>query len=311
MEKKVGLECIGIGSLPFSDVDLAMEVVVKYFNIPFWPQLPKLSKNETMSLQFLENMPDKSENFGALKDYAINRSAAFPKFIEVIKKTKPDFAKGQITGPITLSIAIKKDLDVIIKTLAMKALWQIHEIKAANSATIPIIFLDEPSIFRLDRKDLEITKEKAVHILKTISDAIKENGGISGIHCCCKCDWDIPVSAGFDIINPDIYTYFESFCEYTETIKSFLYRGGKIAWGIVPTLNPEALKKADLNSILPIFEKAVKYLTKNGIDEKIIIENSLIASSCGAGNLSGELALKAMKLTRELSDYLKGKKFDI
>jgi hypothetical protein len=57
--------------------------------------------------------------------------------------------------------------------------------------------------------------------------------------------------------------------------------------------------------MLAVFEQAVNYLTKKGIDEKIILENSLITPSCGAGALSEELAQKAMELTRELSERLK------
>lgn len=52
-------------------------------------------------------------------------------------------------------------------------------------------------------------------------------------------------------------------------------------------------------------KKAVKYLTNKGIDEKIIIENSLITPSCGAGSLSEDLAFKAMDLTKKVSDSLK------
>ena len=45
-------------------------------------------------------------------------------------------------------------------------------------------------------------------------------------------------------------------------------------------------------------------MTNKGIDEKIIIENSLITPSCGAGSLSEDLALKAMDLTKKVSDSL-------
>ena len=51
-------DCLAIGSLPHKDIDKAMAVVRENFNsIPFWPQLPKISKNEDMTIQFLENMP--------------------------------------------------------------------------------------------------------------------------------------------------------------------------------------------------------------------------------------------------------------
>ena len=57
--------------------------------------------------------------------------------------------------------------------------------------------------------------------------------------------------------------------------------------------------------MISVFDKAVKYLTEKGIDEKIIIENSLVTPSCGAGALSEELAEKAMDLTKQLSISLR------
>ena len=52
------MECLAIGSLPYKNPQKAIETVQKYFkNIPFWPQLSKVSKNEDMTIQFLEGMP--------------------------------------------------------------------------------------------------------------------------------------------------------------------------------------------------------------------------------------------------------------
>ena len=49
---------MAIGSLPHTELSLAMGVVEKNFsNIPFWPQLSKKDKHEDMIFQFLEKMP--------------------------------------------------------------------------------------------------------------------------------------------------------------------------------------------------------------------------------------------------------------
>ena len=74
---------------------------------------------------------------------------------------------------------------------------------------------------------------------------------------------------------------------------------------MIPTLDPEALEKEDLNSLLAKFEADKNYLLKNGIDEKQLLSQSIITPSCGAGVLSEELAQKAIRLTKELSDVLK------
>ncbi len=349
---KLTLECLAIGSLPHINLENAMELVKKDFkNIPFWPQLTKINKNEDMIFQFLENMPsffiDKDSgktyletesdkffedmeqffcdyeeiiadiNSETIEKYAINSSCAFPEFIKIIKSTKPAFAKGQIVGPFTLATTLVDKSgkcafydetlkEIITKTLSIKALWQIKNIKSANPNSTPIIFIDEPSISQLGTSAfITISTEEVVEMIKEISDLIKANGAISAIHCCGKCDWDIPISAGVDIINFDAYTFAQNLSLHSKSIKSFLEQGGKIAWGVIPTLHPEVLENANLDTMLSVFEKAVKYLTEKGIDEKIVIANSLITPSCGAGALSEDLAEKAMDLTKQLSDILR------
>ena len=129
---KLALECLAIGSLPHNNLDDAMDVVQNCFeNIPFWPQLTKISKNEDMIVQFLDNMPsffndnekiyletesdeflEKLEQFFIdfeevtenifcenTDNYSINSSVSFERFLQIIKNTKPNYAKGQIVGP--------------------------------------------------------------------------------------------------------------------------------------------------------------------------------------------------------------------
>lgn len=353
---KLTLQCMAIGSLPHRDLNKAMQLVkLNFRNIPFWPQLSKLNKNEDMILQFLENMPsffvDKSteksyletesdkffediEQFFAdyeeiladincktLEKYAISaeNSKTFPEFIKFVQNTKPLFAKGQIVGPFTLATTLVDKngrcafydetlREIIVKTLTLKALWQIKQIKTANPDTTPIIFIDEPSISQLGTSAyLTISQNDVYDMLKEISDAIKINGAMSAIHCCGKCDWTVPFKAEVDIINLDAYAYSQNLSVFNKDVEMFLQNGGRIAWGVVPTLDKNALQNADLQTMIGVFENAVKYLTKKGIDEKLIITNSIITPSCGAGGLDEALAEKAMCLTCQLSEKLKEK----
>lgn len=347
------LSCLAIGSLPHKSTEDAMSLVSKNFQIPFWPQLPKLSKNEDMIFQFLENMPgictheekiylesDSEEFFEQLETFFIDReeiilnknseilekygiseknSAAVRPFLTLIHEISPAFAKGQVAGPFTLATALKDKRDrcaiydetlreIIIKTLCLKALWQIKEIKKASPDTTPIIFIDEPSMSQLGTSAfITVSKNEVVDMIKEVSVSIKENGAISAVHCCGKCDWSVPVQAGVDIINLDGYFFAQNLSTFSKEIKSFLQKESKIAWGIIPTLDKNALEKADLKQMFLKFEQAVEFLEKKGIAKDLIINNSIITPSCGAGSLTVELAEKAMKLTSELSKKLKEK----
>ena len=256
---------------------------------------------------------DKLEKYGISEQF----SSSFPVFEQIVDEIKPTFAKGQIIGPFTLASILndkngKSALydetlrEVIIKLLTLKALWQIKHMKAANPEVVPIIFMDEPSISQLGTSAyLTISENEVVDMLKEISDIIKQNGGVSAIHCCGKCDWSIPIKSGVDIINFDAYAYSQHLSLYHKEVEKFLQKGGKIAWGLVPTLDSVALEKITLEELVQNFENSVKYLTKKGIDEKLVIDNSLVTPSCGAGSLNVDLAQKAMDLVWELSNELR------
>lgn len=346
------LQALAIGSLPHNTVESAIEVVKKDFSeIPFYPQLSNINRNEDMTIQFLEGLPSflpsnesfeidtESERFfedlesfftdyeeiiadtdtEILEKYAISKefSSTFPEFEKIIKNTKPQYAKAQIIGPFTLAAMLTDQnginaifdetlREIVVKLLTLKVLWQIKHIKQANSTTIPIIFMDEPTLSQLGTSAyLTISEKDVVDMLAEISEIIHQNGGISAIHCCGKCDWTILIKAKADIINFDAFAFSEHLGLFAQEIDKFLQDGGKLAWGLVPTLDVEALKNITLADLIKDFGQGIKYLTNKGIDEKLIIDNSLITSSCGAGSLSVELAQKAMDLVFELSNELR------
>lgn len=306
--------------------------------VQFLENMPGIVINDAEGKIYFENEADEFfeqlENFfldyeeiisnndnKTLDKYAITEksSSTFNIFLEIVNETKPEYAKGQIVGPFTLATTLTDKnnkcafydetlREIIVKTLSLKALWQIMEIKKANAATTPVIFIDEPSISQLGTSAfITISKDDVVSILKEISDLIKENGALSAIHCCGKCDWTIPIEAEINIINLDGYAFAQNLSLFSNELKPFLRKGGKIAWGIVPTLDSEALEKANADSLMEKFGEAIDYLVIKGIDKSLLIENSMITTSCGAGSLTVELAQKAMDLTKELSLKLKEK----
>ncbi len=346
------LKCTAIGSLPHKNIDDAINLIKKDFsNIPFWPQMVKINKNEDMIFQFIENMPsffsdenriylnteydnffeDLEEFFNDyeaitnniqsynIEKYKITKAIAFEKYLKLLIDNHPQYAKGQIVGPFTLSTSLfTKDgtaaiyddtlKEIITKNLTLKALWQIYQIKKASPNTIPIIFIDEPTLSQLGTSAyMSLTESGIISMIKEITKAIKYNNAIPAIHCCGKCNWRVPLKSEVEIINFDAYSYAENISIFSNEIDKFLHKNGKIAWGIVPTLDKKALEKITIEDLVEKFEIAVKYLTNKGIDEKLIIRNSLITPSCGAGILPVELAEKAMDLTSLLSTKLKEK----
>ncbi len=260
-----------------------------------------------------------NHNYELLEKYEISKncSTTFSRFIDLLKETTPKYAKGQIIGPFTLSTTLNDKYnkiayyditlrEVITKVLALKALWQIKQIKEASPNTTPIIFLDEPSLSQLRTSAyVSISPEEPVKMIKEITELIRTNGGISAIHCCGRCDWGNLIKTNCDIINFDTYNHSEHFLLYSKQITDFLKNGGKIAWGLIPTLNKVDLEVETVNSLTECFNTTIKSLSKNGISLDFIKQNSLITPACGAAALTVPLAQKAMELTKNLALTIK------
>ena len=262
------------------------------------------------------------KDFTNLDKYAITKpySSAIPLFLDKIQKGNYKFAKGHIIGPFTWGTSLcdsegvcafydETYREVLTKGLTLKALWQIEQLKKINPEIKTIMFMDEPVMSQLGTSAfITVKKEEIIDMLSEIIQVLKDFGAIVGVHCCGKSDWSVLTGAGVDIINFDAFSYAKSLGAYAADIDKFLQKGGYIAWGIVPTLDKEALEKTNIEELEAKFEDAVDDFvkkSKGNIERDLIIKQSFFTPSCGAGGLSLELAKKAMSLVNEISEQLK------
>jgi methionine synthase II (cobalamin-independent) len=261
--------------------------------------------------KFFEQYIEKNYGFFKISEaYA----AAFPAFINVLKKGLPSkmrFVKGHITGPLTAGISFKdetgKDIihnemlfDAVVKGLAMKAAWQIQELKQFGKPVI--IFIDEPAMESLGSAFSAVSSEVVAEKLNEIIDTIHELGGLAGIHCCGNADWPMLFNTKVDIVNFDAFGYMEKVMLYPDDIKKFLTRGGALAWGVVPTGAFMGNETAEL--LLAKLDAGMKRLEAAGIARHVILQQSLITPSCGMGSLTPDKAEAILKLLREVSDRM-------
>lgn len=259
------------------------------------------------------------KNWDILDKYAISEAhcSTLPFFLKKLGEQKPAFVKGQITGPFTMGTSLvgrdKKCIfydetlkEIMLKGLTIKALWLVKKFREASPESQPIIFMDEPTISQYGTSAfITVKKEDVIGCLSEIASVLQDNGALVGVHCCGKSDWSLITESGVDILNFDGYYFGESLGLFSKEMENFLNKGGKIAWGIIPTLDVNALESSDAGILAKKFEEAKSYLVNKNISEKLIDENSLITTSCGAGSLSESQAEKAMKLTYELSELLR------
>jgi hypothetical protein len=88
----------GIGSMPFTDPDRAVELSLTRFpEAPFWPQLPKVGLNEQMEIQYSEGMPctkidrDKGRmSFDTSGDYSEEFAGFYEKYMKAMDPAEGD-----------------------------------------------------------------------------------------------------------------------------------------------------------------------------------------------------------------------------
>jgi methionine synthase II (cobalamin-independent) len=226
-------------------------------------------------------------------------------------ETPPVAVKGQVTGPITFCTGVKDQddraifynetlRDAAVKRLALNARWQVRSLSGPGCPVI--IFIDEPALAGFGSSELiSISKEEILACLQEVVAAIHTDGGLAGIHVCANTDWSLVLESGADIVNFDAYAYFDRFVLYASQIRAFLAAGRLLAWGIVPTLEPEAIRRETVDSLLARWQEQFSQIEALGIEAKTIYRQSFITPSCGVGSLSLDLARRVLTLTRDLS----------
>jgi len=273
---------------------------------------------EELFMDFEEVVASNDLNDEILSKYAVSKdyASAFPLFIEKIKVTQPEFIKGQIIGPFTFGTStLDKDSrctfydetyrEVIVKTLTLKALWQVNEFRKASPKSKNIIFLDEPTMSQLGTSAfITVTNEDVQSTTNQIVDVLHKFGVLVGMHCCGKTDWSNLLKTNLDIINFDAFFFAENFALFSKELAHFIDRGGLIAWGVIPTLDIDALEQTNEQELVAIYEKAKNLLVAKGLDNEKLINSSIITPSCGAGSLSVENSQKAMNYLKSVSESL-------
>jgi methionine synthase II (cobalamin-independent) len=194
--------------------------------------------------------------------------------------------------------------DALVKTIAMKAYWQVENLKPLSPNRI--IFFDEPGIVSFGSSSfISITREQIHAVLEEVIAAVHAAGGLAGIHICANGDWSLALEASIDIISFDAYNYFDKFILYPDLLKKFLAAGKTIAWGIVPTANPEDVAKETADSLIRKWQEQAVKIEALGIDRKQLMSQTLITPSCGTGSLTLQLATKVLEMTKEVSEKLR------
>jgi hypothetical protein len=322
--------------MPHINPEKACSLVIHYLkDIPAWPQLPRRSFRENMSVQFSEGFPgivekdnniyiDRSidwdkpleELYNAYLENDVDKypigddyAAGLHTFLSLVNptvNTTIKAVKGQITGPISWGLSITDDSkrailyddmlsDIAVKLLRLKASWQEKKLNRISKNTIMII--DEPSMASYGSAFFSLSKDRIISLLEEVLGGIN---GIKGIHCCGNTDWPLIMGTSSHILSFDTYNYAESLTLYPCEVKQFLDNGGAIAWGIVPNTE-DNLERETVSSLKDRLEEAMVPFTRHKISFRQLVEQGLLTPSCSLSLMSEEASGHTLELLAELS----------
>jgi methionine synthase II (cobalamin-independent) len=302
----------------------------------FQPGFPGLTVKEKKSFIDMSNPSFDKEILGFYEDFMAvseketdinesrfamdrNEAGGFFAFTDRLRSLprRPLAVKGQITGPITFGLGLCDQngkavfyddqlRDVAVKLLAQKTRWQVKMLSEFGSKVI--IFLDEPALAGFGSSAMiSVSREEVAACFEEVIGAVHEEDALAGIHVCANADWSLILESEADIISFDAYSFFDKLMLYPDHVKRFIEAGKILAWGIVPTLNSDDIRKETVESLVARWEAQSDVLEPMGFDRSAILAQTLITPACGTGSLAIDLADKVLALTRKVSDTLRKK----
>ncbi|MCJ7569007.1 MAG: hypothetical protein MUO58_15890 [Anaerolineales bacterium] len=314
-------------------------------DVPAWPQLTRRSFRENMYVQYSAPLPalvvdDAAEKiyFDTKDDITLaltpfyeaylaedmeafalpqENAQGFYNMLEVLKNTTGEWAKGQVTGPISFGLTVTdQDLraslynellaDAIVKNSAMSARWQIRRLKEVRPNII--LFIDEPYMASFGSAFISLSRETVVQMLDEVFDAVHTEGALAGVHCCANTDWSVLLKTQVDILNLDAYGYLDNLALYPQELTDFLARGGRIAWGSIP--NQEDIWSATPVRIAERLRSGMRSLITRASTKGLAIDESLLSDgfltpSCGLGSTDEGLADRVLEILKETAHELR------
>jgi hypothetical protein len=325
-----------MGILPHQDVEMALDVALS-LDIPFWPQLPKVSYFEDMYVQALENFPgvkidaahqkinfdlsrfyeelpsyfEKAEDastFGLTKEFSL----VYHRFLER-DLSGYSAIRGQMISPISLGFKVVDESqkpiiyhdevrEVLFDFIQKKVNQQYRELRERNPNAF--VWVDDPGLALIFNALSGYTEFQAKTDLDQFLDGLE---GPKGVHLCAKPDWDFLLKSKIDILSFDSFNCGMMIVNYP-SLRDFVERGGVISWGIVPTYT-ELLEHETTDSLMGKLETFWEDLTRKGMDSKKLLRQSLLApATCNLLNPDKEKTVeKAFEVLKELSKKIQEK----
>jgi hypothetical protein len=306
-----------MGIMPHSDIDRALELSFS-LDIPFWPQLPKVSFYEDMYVQVSENFPgivldvegerigfdnarfeegmvDYSPKMGESETFALSRgySVVYHRFLGRELESYPA-VRGQLTGPVSFGFKVVDENNkpiiysdgvrpLLFDFIQRKANVQYRALKERNSNAF--VWLDEPGLGWVFSG---LSGYNDVQAKADYGDFLEGLEGPKALHLCANVNLPYLLSMGVELLSFDAYQMELMPKGYAGDVAGFIDGGGIICWGIVPT-DSASLDGEMPQTLAGRLSGYWRVVADNiGISAKRIAEQALLAPArCCLKNIGG------------------------
>jgi len=329
------LRTTAMGILPHADVDAALALALSV-DIPFWPQLPKVSFYEDMYAQASEGFPgisldidnervvfDTTRFYDELLPYAESSqdpaffslspaySSVYHRFLGLDLRDRVAI-RGQTIGPISFGLKIADEARkpiiynedvkaILLEFMAGKINRQLAELQVVHPNAF--VWLDDPGLEFIFSSLSGYTEWMA---REDLAEFLANLRGLKGLHLCGNPDWSLLLAAGLDLLSFDAYARGEMFIRYADGIAGFLARGGILSWGIVPT-GMDILAQETVQTLVSRLEAQWDHLVEQGLDREQIVRQAMLAPAtcCLVNPDRTETVERGFTMLRHVSEALR------
>jgi hypothetical protein len=211
--------------------------------------------------------------------------------------------KVQLTGPVTLGRALHGagvDVDRAFGVAGTAVRERVGEMVSSVREGLPgapiMVMLDEPGLVGSAHPRYPLDPDQTLDLLTGAVASIESSAGpvLTGIHCCGAADWPTVLEAGPDVLAAPTDA---GLAFVPAAIRSFFDRGGRVAWGAIPTdepVGPSAerpwRKLADAWCVL----------VRAGCDPGRLRRRALVTPACGLAGHGITQADRALRVAAEV-----------
>ena len=297
----------GVGSTHHTDAGAAVADVLRgYWRMPFWPQLPNRDPSELMIPQAGLGLPGARWD-GSLLHWSgapsgdapaaaglppPERAAGLHAFVAALEarpaSERPPVIKGQIVGPLTLSMAAR-DPDGAAP----------HDDPETVAPQVVLVF-DEPALASVEEPRLPIAWRTAVAALREALAPVQALGAIAGLHCCAPPNWTRVLTARPNLIHFDGREgRLDDLLEHRSALREHVARGGYLGWGLWPTDRPA--QDFDPRAMQYYLARAAREIAFVDASMGTIFKRSFLSGACGGPGLTADQADRMAAQLEEMS----------